>query len=174
MTMVFGDDFRQVLLIISKVDREHEADCEARPEDVTEIREFEEWILKVRDEELGEHYDEVVSIDLPKEILLDAADDPVASIVDFTYPNILDNINDPSYFQVKVILAPSNEVEDNMNNHLLEKFPGEEMVYLSCDSVDKTERNAAIDQSIFSPEFINGLMFSGVLNHMVALNYESR
>nr|GEW88549.1 hypothetical protein [Tanacetum cinerariifolium] len=56
-----------------------------------------------------------------------------------------------------------------MNEHLLEKFPGEEMVYLSCDIVDKTERNAAIDQSIFSPEFINGLKFSGVLNHMVAL-----
>ncbi|GJX05602.1 hypothetical protein Tco_0191518 [Tanacetum coccineum] len=36
------------------------------------------------------------------------------------------------------------------------------MVYLSCNSVDKTERNAAIDQSIFSPEFINGLKFSGV------------
>nr|GEW88994.1 hypothetical protein [Tanacetum cinerariifolium] len=33
------------------------------------------------------------------------------------------------------------------------------------DSVDKTERNAAIDQSIFSPKFINGLKFSGVPNH---------
>nr|GEX03286.1 hypothetical protein [Tanacetum cinerariifolium] len=61
------------------------------------------------------------------------------------------------------------EVVDNINEHLLEKFPGEEMVYLSCDSVDKTKRNAAIDQSIFSPEFINGLKFSGILNHMLTL-----
>ncbi|GJX81053.1 ATP-dependent DNA helicase PIF1-like protein [Tanacetum coccineum] len=50
-----------------------------------------------------------------------------------------------------------NDVVDSINEHLLEKLLGEEMVYLSCDSVDKTERNAAIDQSIFSPEFINGL-----------------
>ncbi|GKC53761.1 ATP-dependent DNA helicase PIF1-like protein [Tanacetum coccineum] len=70
-----------------------------------------------------------VSIDLPEEILLDAADDPVTSIVDSTYLNILDNINDPSYFREKAILAPTNEVVDNMNEHLLEKFTGEEMVY---------------------------------------------
>ncbi|GKC22403.1 ATP-dependent DNA helicase PIF1-like protein [Tanacetum coccineum] len=70
----------------------------ARPEDVTEIREFSEWILKVGDGELGEPNDGEVSIDLPDEIVVDASDDPVTSIIDFTYPNILDNINDPSYF----------------------------------------------------------------------------
>ena len=43
------------------------------------------------------------------------------------------------------------------------------MVYLSCDSVDKTERGADIDQSVFSSEFINGLKFSGVPNHRLAL-----
>ncbi|GJZ39638.1 ATP-dependent DNA helicase PIF1-like protein [Tanacetum coccineum] len=69
----------------------------------------------------------------------------------------------------KVILAPTNEVVDNINEHLLEKFPGEEMVYLSCDNVDKTERNTAIDQSIFSPEFIYGFKFSGVSNHRLVL-----
>ncbi|GKD77506.1 hypothetical protein Tco_1340127, partial [Tanacetum coccineum] len=33
-------------------------------EDVMEIREFAEWILKVEDGEIGEHYDRAVSIDL--------------------------------------------------------------------------------------------------------------
>ncbi|GJT33220.1 ATP-dependent DNA helicase PIF1-like protein [Tanacetum coccineum] len=99
----------------------------ARPEDVTELREFAEWILKVEDEDIGEHYDGEVCIYLPEEILLDAADDPA-------------------------ILAPMNEVVDNMNEHLLEKFQGEEMVYLSSDNVDKTKRHATIDQFIFSPE----------------------
>nr|GEY82599.1 hypothetical protein [Tanacetum cinerariifolium] len=106
--------------------------------------EFAEWILKVRDGEIGEHYDGEVSIDLPEEILLDAADDPV-------------------------ILALSNEVVDNMNTHLLGKFLGEEMVYVSSDTVDKIDRIAAIYQFIFSPGFINGLKFSGVRNHMLAL-----
>ncbi|GKD85968.1 ATP-dependent DNA helicase PIF1-like protein, partial [Tanacetum coccineum] len=103
------------------------------------------------------------------EILIHDVDDPVTSIIDFTYPNILDNINDPGYLQEKEILVPTNEVVDNINEKLLEKFPGEEMVYLSCDSIYKTERGATIDQSIFSPEFINGLKFSGVPNHRLAL-----
>ncbi|GJX44846.1 ATP-dependent DNA helicase PIF1-like protein [Tanacetum coccineum] len=123
----------------------------------------------IRDGELGEENDGDVEIDVLEEILIDLADDPVASIVYFTYPNILDNIHYPSYFKERSILAPRNEVVDNINEHLLDKFPGEEMAYLSCDSVDKTERNAAIDKSIFSPQFINGLKFFGVPNHRLAL-----
>ncbi|GJU48162.1 ATP-dependent DNA helicase PIF1-like protein [Tanacetum coccineum] len=167
MMTVFGGDFRQVLQVIPKGSRQDIISaslkqsylwdhCKALnltknmrltvgawPEDVTEIREFAEWILKVGDGELGEENDSEL--------------------------NILDNINDPSYFKEKVVLAPTNEVVDNINEHLLNKFPGEEMVYLSCNSVDKTERNAAIDQSIFSSGFINGLKFFGVPNHMLAL-----
>ncbi|GKD87859.1 ATP-dependent DNA helicase PIF1-like protein, partial [Tanacetum coccineum] len=37
------------------------------------------------------------------------------------------------------------------------------------DIGNKTKRNAAIDQSIFSPEFINGLKFSVVPNYRLAL-----
>ncbi|GKB36510.1 ATP-dependent DNA helicase PIF1-like protein [Tanacetum coccineum] len=134
------------------------------PEDVSEIRKFLEWILKVRDGEHGEANDQKVSIYV-HEILIDAADDPIASITDFTYPNPLDNINDLSYFQEKVILAPTNEVMDTINDHLLERFSGEEMAYLNCDIIDKSERGTAIDESVFSPKFINGLKFSDVPNH---------
>nr|GEW39313.1 hypothetical protein [Tanacetum cinerariifolium] len=70
----------------------------ASPEDVCEIRDFAEWILKVRDRELGEANDGEVSIDVPEELLIDVVDDPVTSIIDFTYPNLSNNINNPSYF----------------------------------------------------------------------------
>nr|GFB45368.1 hypothetical protein [Tanacetum cinerariifolium] len=113
MTMVYGGDFRRVLPIISN--------CSWQ--DI----EFVEWILKVRDGEIGEHYDG------------------------------------------EVILSSTNEVVDNINEHLLERFPREEMVYVSSDNVDKIDRNAAMDQFIFSPGFINGLKFLGVPNHMLAL-----
>ncbi|GJR48806.1 ATP-dependent DNA helicase PIF1-like protein [Tanacetum coccineum] len=43
------------------------------------------------------------------------------------------------------------------------------MVYLSCNSIDKTERGAAIDEYVFSPKFINGLKFAGVPNHILTL-----
>nr|GEZ33386.1 hypothetical protein [Tanacetum cinerariifolium] len=146
MTMVFGGDFKQVLLIISngswqdivsasfkesylwdhcnvlKLIANMRLNVGARPEDVKELQEFAEWILKVKDGDIEEHYDEEVFVDLPEQILHDAADDPVTSIVDFTYLNILGNINDLSYFQENSILAPINEVVDNMNEHLLENI----------------------------------------------------
>ncbi|GKE67363.1 ATP-dependent DNA helicase PIF1-like protein [Tanacetum coccineum] len=117
MTMVCGGDFRQVTANMRLT-------VGAHPKDVTKIREFTEWILKVKDGELGEHYDGEVSIDQPGEILINAVDNPVTSIIDFTYLNILYTINGPSYFQEKSILAPTNKVVDNINEHLLEKFPG--------------------------------------------------
>nr|GFC05201.1 ATP-dependent DNA helicase PIF1-like [Tanacetum cinerariifolium] len=43
------------------------------------------------------------------------------------------------------------------------------MVYLSCDSIDKTKLGSAIDDAVFSSEFINGLKFSGVPNYRLAL-----
>nr|GEU36289.1 replication protein A 70 kDa DNA-binding subunit B [Tanacetum cinerariifolium] len=84
---------------------------------------LEQWILKVKDGELGEANDGEVLIHVPEELLIDAVDDPVTSIIDFTYPNLLNNINNSSYFQEKAILAPTNEVVDIINDHLLNKFP---------------------------------------------------
>ncbi|GJU91462.1 hypothetical protein Tco_1303885, partial [Tanacetum coccineum] len=144
MTMVFEGDFRQVLSVIPKGPRQ----------DIVSVSLKQSYLWDhckvLKDGELREENDGEVEMDVPEEILIDQGDDPVASIVDFTYPNILDNIHDPSYFKEKVVLAPTNEVVDNINEHLLDKFPGEEMVYLSCDSVDKTERNTAIDKAILT------------------------
>ncbi|GKD38355.1 hypothetical protein Tco_1258562, partial [Tanacetum coccineum] len=67
VTMVCGGDFRQLNMRLA---------VGACPKDVIEIQGFAEWILKVKDDELGEHYDGEVSIDLPGEILIDAVDEP--------------------------------------------------------------------------------------------------
>ncbi|GJV19046.1 ATP-dependent DNA helicase PIF1-like protein [Tanacetum coccineum] len=77
---------------------------------------------EVLSENMTKANDIAVSIDVPCKIHIDVANDPVTSIIDFTYPNILDNIIDLSYFQEKAILAPTNEVVDTINDHLLEKF----------------------------------------------------
>ena len=52
---------------------------------------------------------------------------------------------------------------------LLIKKYFEEMVYLSCNSIDKIGRGTSIDESAFSPEFINGLKFSGIPKHRLVL-----
>nr|GEZ52968.1 hypothetical protein [Tanacetum cinerariifolium] len=65
---------------------------------ILHVGSLQEWILKVEDEELGEANDGEVSIDVPEELLIDAIDVSVTSIIDFTYPNLLNNINNPLYF----------------------------------------------------------------------------
>ncbi|GJY83835.1 ATP-dependent DNA helicase PIF1-like protein [Tanacetum coccineum] len=113
---LLSDVLSQVLLVIPKGSRQ----------DIVSASLKQSYLWDHYDK-LGEENDGEVEIDVPEEILIDQADDPVSSIVDFNYPNILDNIHDPSYFKEKAVLAPTNEVVDNINEHLLDKFPGEEM-----------------------------------------------
>lgn len=84
-----------------KINRQHAPNCwiGSRHEDVTEINEFADWILKVGDGEIGGLHDGEVFIDTPEDILIHETDDPVQSVIDFTYPNLLNHIDDPSYFQ---------------------------------------------------------------------------
>ena len=68
----------------------------SRLEDVNKIPEFVEWILKIGDGEIRYANEREVSIDIPKDILIDDASDPVTSIIEFTYPNLLNHIDDLS------------------------------------------------------------------------------
>ncbi|GJX89691.1 hypothetical protein Tco_0341705 [Tanacetum coccineum] len=99
----------------------------ARLEDVIEIREFASWILKVGENKLGKANDGEVLIDVSDKILIHDVDDPL----------LLQRMSSGQY-----------------KREVVGEIPREEMGYLSCDNVDKTERGADIDQSIFSPEFI--------------------
>jgi hypothetical protein len=40
-----------------------------------------------------------MTIQMPEELLIRGFDDPLEAIVESTYPNLLENINDPSVFQ---------------------------------------------------------------------------
>lgn len=105
MTLVFGGDFRQVFTVILKGSRQDivraslkqsylwdhckvlklttkmRVTVGSRPEDVSEILEFSEWILNVGDGELDDANDKKVLIDIPKDILIDEADDLVTSLL---------------------------------------------------------------------------------------------
>ncbi|GJT70427.1 ATP-dependent DNA helicase PIF1-like protein [Tanacetum coccineum] len=122
MTEVFGGDFRQVLPVISKGSRQYIVGASlkqsylwdhckvlrltinmrltigCRPEDVNEIKDFAEWILKLGDGNLGDVNNGEAKIDIPDEMLIKDSSDPVGSIIDFTYPNMLDNLDDNNYF----------------------------------------------------------------------------
>nr|GEX87003.1 DNA helicase [Tanacetum cinerariifolium] len=96
--------------------------------DVNEIKDFVKWIIKLRDGNLGDVNDGEAKIDIPNEMLIKDSSDPIGSVIDFTYSNMLDNLENKKYFIEKSILAPTSEVVDTINDKMLKVIPGEQVM----------------------------------------------
>jgi len=90
------------------------------------------WILNVGDGNIGENNDGEVEIEISYDMLIKNSGDPIASIVDSTYPSMLESMSYLSFFQSMAILAPTNDIVDSLNNYILSIIPGEEKTYLSA------------------------------------------
>ncbi|KAJ9551434.1 hypothetical protein OSB04_015479 [Centaurea solstitialis] len=141
----------------------------AQNDDSDQTKQFADWILKIGNGTLGEPNDGQAMIEISGDLLINETCDPVSSFISFTYLNIFDNVSDSSYFQDRAILAPTHEVVDTINEHMLLMMPTEETVYFSSDSICESEERTTFDRSLFSPEYLNSLRFSGVPNHKLAL-----
>ncbi|KAJ9554099.1 hypothetical protein OSB04_018144 [Centaurea solstitialis] len=191
--VVFGGDFRQILPVIPKGSRHDIVNSSlnssyiwdhctvlkltinmrlqvgAQNDDSDQTKQFADWILKIGNGTLGEPNDGRAMIEISGDLLINETCDPVSSIISFTYPNIFDNVSDSNYFQDRAILAPTYEVVDTINEHMLLMMPTEETVYFSSDSICESEEITTFDRSLFSLEYLNSLRFSGVPNHKLAL-----
>jgi len=86
---------------------------------VNELKEFSDWILNVGDGNIGENNDGEVEIEIPDDMLIKNSGDRIASIVDSTYPSLLESMSYLSFFQSMAILALTNDIVDSLNNHIL-------------------------------------------------------
>ncbi|XP_076953685.1 uncharacterized protein LOC143627849 [Bidens hawaiensis] len=137
---------------------------------IEETRLFVEWLLKIGEGKLGGPNHGEVQIDIPHDILIKDFVDPTSALIEFVYPSILQNYKKRDFFQERGILAPKNEVVQEINDLLLARFPGEHKEYLSSDSIDKLESvNEDFDPSLYSPDVLNGLKFPGCPNHQLIL-----
>jgi len=68
--------------------------------------------LAIGDGKVGLITDVDISLQIPLDLLIHSSGNHVQSIVDSTYPNLLDCMTDISYFQDKAILAPTNSIVD--------------------------------------------------------------
>jgi hypothetical protein len=64
-----------------------------------------------------------------------------SAIVQSTYPDLLQKMNDPSFFHDRAILAPKNVNVEAVNNYMLNLIPGDEKTYLSYDSLLNVRSN---------------------------------
>ncbi|XP_020090993.1 uncharacterized protein LOC109712000 isoform X3 [Ananas comosus] len=191
--VVFGGDFRQILPVIPKGTRQDiifatinssylwsfvkvltltknmRLETGSSNYNLEEMREFSKWILSVGDGEAGEENDGEEIIEIPDEFLIKESTNPIASIVDCTYPSLLSNIHDLQYLQERAILAPTLEIVDAVNEYMLSLLHGEEKIYLSSDSVCKTDVGLDGPEDVYTPDFLNSIKCSGVPNHMIKL-----
>nr|GEV94504.1 ATP-dependent DNA helicase PIF1-like [Tanacetum cinerariifolium] len=109
------------------------------------------------------------TIVFPDNMLIPDIDDDVGAFIDDTYPNLLQNLWNPSFFQEKAILAPTHEMVDIINERMLSLLLGDKNEYESSDSVCLADGDLNFDDSIYTTEFLNGLRMSGIPNHSIKL-----
>jgi ATP-dependent DNA helicase PIF1 len=65
---------------------------------------------------IGQSNDVDITIQIPHDLLIPSLGDPLSSIVQTTYLDLLRNMNDASFFQDRAILAPKNTIVDAVND----------------------------------------------------------
>ncbi|XP_076954060.1 uncharacterized protein LOC143628320 [Bidens hawaiensis] len=135
-----------------------------------EIQKFADWLLDIGEGNLGGPNDGEATISIPNGLLIKYSLDPMSDLIEFVYPSMLERFNDLTYFQERALLAPLNEVVQEINDRMLSYFPDQEMEYLSSDSIDEVESvSEDFDPTLYSHDFLNGIKMSGMPNHRLLL-----
>ncbi|XP_073137587.1 uncharacterized protein [Henckelia pumila] len=138
-TVVLGGDFRQVLPVIPRGSRQDIVlatinssyiwrHCTVlrltknmrlqnlgSDEECAKTKQFSDWIANIGDGKTGEQNDGYATIDIPDDFLLKYCNDPIASIVESTFPSSDISIGNTAYFQQRCILAPTLDVVQSIN-----------------------------------------------------------
>ncbi|XP_071719028.1 ATP-dependent DNA helicase PIF1-like [Rutidosis leptorrhynchoides] len=192
-TLVFCGDFRQILHVIQKVKREDIVDASLNSsylwdyatvlklivnmrvirlcgiETDADTRSFAQLILDISNSDVGESEDGVFDIEIPQDLLITDADDPSGSIISTIYPDNLLNLGNPEYYQQRAILAQTHEVVNIINDRMMTRLEGEEMSYLSSDSICASQRDADFNNELYTTDFINSIEVGGLPKHNLRL-----
>ncbi|XP_076884129.1 uncharacterized protein LOC143533156 [Bidens hawaiensis] len=138
--------------------------------EIEQTKLFAQWLLDIGEGNVGGTNDGEAQIEIPQDLLIKHSSDPVSELIDFVYPSILQNFQKQNYFYERAILAPKNDIVQEIDDRLLSIFPGEERKYLSSNSVCPTDMiNENLDESLCSPDILNGIKASGLPNHKLVL-----
>ena len=115
---------------------------------------FYEWVLGVGDGIIGESNDVDIILDILDDLLIWSTGDPLAAIVDYPCPNILESMNDISYFQNRSIFGFNTR---------------RRKIYLNYDTpYSRNIDDDAVDD-VHAPEFLNTISASELPNHKFKL-----
>ncbi|XP_015969322.1 uncharacterized protein LOC107492779 [Arachis duranensis] len=193
ITTVLGGDFRQILPVIPKGDRQDIIQaciktsylwqvCEVHSlqqnmrlkadnldsASKEQMRHFANWILDIGN---GKHCPDSgeawVTID--PDLMIENTDSGVRSIIENIYQDLEDHVGESNFLVPRAILTPTNETVDLINDHILERIPAEESIYFSSDSICKADFHVEEQDLLYPTEFLNTLKFPGFPPHTLRL-----
>lgn len=191
--IVMGGDFRQILPVIPKGSRANILDAcinssflwdectvlhlnknmrltrNTSSVEQEKIQRFSEWLLSVGNGDGVSGADGQIKLSIPPHLLVPSQPNPIHSVVAVIYADILANIDSNAYFNERAILAPTLDVVNRINEHVLSLLPGESVKYLSADSVCKSTEDQDCFEELYTTEFLNTLNCSGMPTHMLEL-----
>ncbi|KAM3383146.1 hypothetical protein P3S68_008721 [Capsicum galapagoense] len=157
-TVVLGGDFRQILSVITKGNRQDIinatlnfsylwADChllkltknmrlEGNHESYLNARiEFTNWILAVGDGMIGNSVDGIGNVPILDDVLISDYEDPISAIVNSTYLDFYSHCSDVTYLQKRASLAPTLDMVESINEHMVSLNQSEGTTFFSSDTM---------------------------------------
>jgi hypothetical protein len=132
-----------------------------------EVIQFAAWLLDLGH---GRNQHSPTHVQLPQSMVISRGA-TLEDLITVIYPNIATPNHPDQYFSDRMILAPRNADVHDINDRILEKFPGEETIYDSADS-------AIIEEGVDHPEpipaeYLNSINASGLPRSKLALKVGS-
>ncbi|XP_070032426.1 uncharacterized protein [Nicotiana tomentosiformis] len=106
--VVLGGDFRQILPVIPKA---------------------------IGDGMIGNSIDGIEKVYIPDDLIKNNCGDPISAIVESTYPNFLSHCNDITCLQQRGILAPTLDMVESINEHMVSLNQSQPKTLLSSDTI---------------------------------------
>ena len=115
-------------------------------------KEFADFLLKIGDGTYTINPGTEDVITLPSNMTITKG--TLTNMIDFVYPNLAENCGNANYMVNKAILTPKNVNVDIISDIIMEKIPGEFIIYPSADSINLSENVTTEQPQLYSPEFL--------------------
>lgn len=95
--------------------------------------------------------------------------DPISAIVSAVYTDFSSNYQDSVYLHRRAILAPTNELAEEINTHVLRMVPTEGREYLSTDFKSSPAGTVKENDMFYPLETLNAITVPNFPNHRLLL-----
>ena len=148
ITVLFGGDFWQTLPVIPKGNRQETVAASIKKgslwssiniyylqqnmqlDQAPQSDDFANWLSQIG---AGRTIDEAGAVEIPEN--MGCQDNTITSLMNFVFSDISHGEKDDQYFLDRAILSCKNDDVADINAQLLAKFPGQQQMLLSADSV---------------------------------------